>query len=92
MEAAAKYIPTKPRAKCRVSWESLEVRKKWDNMKILLDKKNSTCANAWKLQESQSKLTKKEQKEYIQSQVNKIRNSVEDRQSQIVWQTSWEQN
>ena len=29
----------------------------------------------------------KEQIEYIQSQINKIRNSVEDRQSRIVWQT-----
>ena len=29
----------------------------------------------------------KEQTEYIQNQINKIRGSVEDRQSRIVWQT-----
>ena len=29
----------------------------------------------------------KEQKEYIQSQIDKIRDSVEDRQSRIAWQT-----
>ena len=28
MEAAAECIPTKPRTKCRVSWESQVVRKK----------------------------------------------------------------
>ena len=28
MEAAAGYIPTKPKAECRVPWESLVVRKK----------------------------------------------------------------
>ena len=34
MEAAADCIPTKPRSKCRVLWESWVVRKKkWDNFK-----------------------------------------------------------
>ena len=44
--AAAKCIPAKPRAKCRVLWESLFVGKKWDNMKkaSLLNKRNSTDA------------------------------------------------
>ena len=33
------------------------------------------------------KTCQKEQIEYIQGQINKIRNSVEDRQSRIAWQT-----
>ena len=32
-EAVAEWIPTKPKAKCRVSWESIAVREKQDNMK-----------------------------------------------------------
>ena len=31
--AVAECIWTKPRAKCRVTWESLVVRKKWDSLK-----------------------------------------------------------
>ena len=31
IEAAAECMPTKPRAKYRVPWESLEARKKLDN-------------------------------------------------------------
>ena len=34
MEVAAECILTKPRAKCKVPWESIIVRKKQDNMKI----------------------------------------------------------
>ena len=33
IEAAAECLPTKLRAKCRVPWESLVVRKKQDNIK-----------------------------------------------------------
>ena len=33
MEAAAECIPAKPRAKCRVLWEAIAIRKKQDNMK-----------------------------------------------------------
>ena len=36
LDTAAECIPTKPRAKCRVSWESLIVRKN----KITLKKKS----------------------------------------------------
>ena len=33
LEAAFESILIKPRAKCWVSWYSIEVREKWDNMK-----------------------------------------------------------
>ena len=53
----------------------------------LCNKSNPTNANVQKLKKPQRELTNTEQKEYIQGQINKIRNSVEDRQSRIVWQT-----
>ena len=52
--------------------------------------RNLINANAQKLIKAQSELInafQKEQIEYIQGQTNKIRNSVEDRQSWIAWQT-----
>ena len=52
--------------------------------------KNPTNTNAWKLEKAQYQLAGiylKEQTEYIQNQIDKIRDSVEDRQSRIVWQT-----
>ena len=53
-----------------------------------LSKKTNT--NALKLKTAQYQLAgiyKKEQTEYIQNQIDKIRDSVEDRQSRIAWQT-----
>ena len=52
--------------------------------------KNPTNTNARKLEKAQHQLTgiyQKEQAEYIQNQIDKIRDSVEDRQSRIAWQT-----
>ena len=59
MEAAAECIPTKPRPKCRVPWETLTVRKKRDNMQTasLCNKRNQTNANAQKLKNAQRDLT-----------------------------------
>ena len=71
LEAAAKYIPTKLQT-------SLQK----------LSKKPNT--NALKLKTAQYQLAGvyiKEQTEYIQNQIDKIRDSVEDRQSRIAWQT-----
>ncbi len=51
---------------------------------FLCNKKDPTDANAQKLKKTQRELInayQKEQIEYIQGQINKIRNSVEDRQS-----------
>ena len=53
-------------------------------------RKNPTNTNARKLEKAQHQLTGiylKEQAEYIQNQIDKIRDSVEDRQSRIAWQT-----
>ena len=53
-------------------------------------RKNPTNTNAIKLKKAQDQLTGiylKEQTEYVQNQTDKIRDSVEDRQSRIAWQT-----
>ena len=57
---------------------------------IVYNRRNPIYDNAEKLKKTQSKLTSvylKEQTEYIQDRINKIRDSVEDRQSRIAWQT-----
>ena len=92
LEAAAKCIPTKPRTKYRVPWETLAVREKRAYVKTAskIYRKNPTNTNAIKLKKAQYQLTGiylKEQTEYIQNQINKTRDSVEDRQSRIAWQT-----
>ena len=53
-------------------------------------RKNPTNPNALKLKTAQYQLAGiyiKDQTEYIQNQIDKIRDSVEDRQSRIAWQT-----
>ena len=51
LEAAAECIPTKQRAKPRVLWETLAVKKKHANMKTAskYNRKNPTNINAQKL-------------------------------------------
>ena len=92
LEAAAKCIPTKQRAKPRVPWETLAVRKKRAKVKTAskCNRRNPTNIIAQKPRKAQNELTNiylKEQTEYIQNQINKIRDSVEARQSKITWQT-----
>ena len=92
LEAGANCIPTKPRTKYRVSWETLAVREKCADMKTVSKcyRKNPTNTNALKLKMAQNELATiypKQQTEYIQNQIDKIRDSVEDRQSRITWQT-----
>ena len=58
-------------------------------------RKNPTNTNARKLEKAQYQVAGiyiKEQTEYIQNQIDKIRNSVEYRQSRITWQTINEVN
>ena len=53
-------------------------------------RKNPTNTNARKLEKAQYQLAGiylKEQAEYIQNQIDKVRDSVEDRQYRIAWQT-----
>ena len=86
LEAASKCIPTKPRTKYRVPWETSAVVKTASKSY----QKNPTNTNARKLEKAQHQLTGiylKEQAEYIQNQIDNIRDSVEDRQSRIAWQT-----
>ena len=81
LEVASKSIPTKPRTKYRVPWETSEVREKRALLKTASKsyRKNPTNTNARKLEKAQA--------EYIQNQIDKIRDLVEDRQSRIAWQT-----
>ena len=58
-------------------------------------RKNSTNTNTRKIKTAQYQLAGiyiKEQTEYIQNQIDKIRDPVEDRQSRIAWQTINEVN
>ena len=85
-------IPTKPRTKYRVPWETLAVKEKLALVKTASKsyRKNTTNTKARKLEKAQYQLAGiylKEQTEYIQNQIHKIRDSVKDRQSRIAWQT-----
>ena len=91
-EAETKCIPTKPRTKYRVPCETVAVGEKRAHVKTASKsyRKNPTHTNARKLKKAQYQLAGiylKEQTEYIQNQTEKIRESVEDRQSRIAWQT-----
>ena len=92
LEAAAECIPTNQRTKPRVPWEKLAVMKKRSDVKTAskCDRKNPTNTHALKLKKAQNELSNiylKEQTEYIQNQIDKIRDPDEDRQSRIAWQT-----
>ena len=91
LEVAAEWIPTKQRAKPRVPWGTLAVWKKHVDVKTTskCNRKNPTNTNGLKLKKKQNELANihlKEQTEYIQNQIDKISDSVEDRQSRIAWQ------
>ena len=91
IEAASKCIPTKPRTKYRVPWETVAVREKRTLVKTASKsyRKNPTNTNARKLEKGQYQLAViylKEQTEYIKNQIDKIRDSVEYRQSRMAWQ------
>ena len=92
LEAAAKFIPTKQRADYRVPWETFAVREKRGDVKATskCNRMNRTNTNVLKLKKGQNELANiylKEQTEYIQNQIDKIRDLVEDKQSRIAWQT-----
>ena len=91
LEVAAKCIPTKLKTKYRIPWEMLAVGEKHAHRKTASKsyQKNPTNTNALKLKKAQNQLAGiylKEQTEYIQNQIDKIRDSVDDRQSRIAWQ------
>ena len=74
------FLSTKLRAKCRVPWKSLAVWEKQDNTKkaSLLDKRSLINAKTLRSPEK-TNIGHKEQLADIQSQINKIRNLLEDR-------------
>ena len=87
-EAAAECIPNKQRAKPRVPWETLTVRKKRADVKTAskCNRRNPTNINSLKLKKAQNELANtylKEPTECIQNQINNIRDPVEDKQSRI---------
>ena len=97
LEAAVKCIPTKPRTKYTIPWETLAVREKRAHVKTATKsyRKNQKNTNALKLKKAQYQLAGiylKEQTESIQNQIDKIRDSVADRQSRIAGQTINEVN
>ena len=68
------------------------VREKRAHMKTASKRnlKNPTYINALKLTKAQNKIANiflKEKTEYIQNQIDKIRDSVEDRWFKMAWQT-----
>ena len=82
----------KPRTKYRVPCETSAVREKRALVKTASKsyRKDPTSTNARKLEKALYQLAGiylKEQAEYIQNQIDMIRDSVEDRQSRIAWQT-----
>ena len=90
MEVVAECLPTKLKAKHRVLLETLAVKKKFDDVKTasLCNKRILINPNNQKFKKAQSELNNtylKEQTEYIQDEINKSRDSVEDRQSMIAW-------
>ena len=86
LETAAECIPSKQRIKPRAPWGTLAVREKRADVKTVskCNRKNPNNTNALTLKKAPNELAKmylKEQTKYIQNQIDKIRDSVEDTQS-----------
>ena len=91
LEVAAECIATKQRAKPRVSGETLVVRKKACRHKNHFPTQYEG-PNQYQCPKTLegikwTNIYLKEQTEYIQNQISKIRDTVEDRRSRIEWQT-----
>ena len=92
LEATAKCTPTKLWNKSRVTWETLAVREKRADVKNAskCNRKNPTSTNVLKVKKAQNELASiylKEETEFHKNQIDKIRDSLEDRQSRWAWQT-----
>ena len=78
LEVATEFITTKQRTKSRIQWETLAVREIRSDVRNAskYNRKNPTNTNALKLKKAQNELAiiyLKEQTEYIQNQIDKIR-------------------
>ena len=80
METAAECIPTKPREKHTVLWETMIIKKKIDNVRTasICNKRKSINTITQNIKKAQREIIRaylKEQTEYIRNYINKIRNS-----------------
>ena len=85
-------IPLKEKVKRKVPWENETVTEKRKQLKKLAQMKNrnATRANVRKHKQAQKDLKAtyfKEQQKYIQSQIDRIENASENKQSSLAWQT-----
>ena len=87
LEAAAKCIPTKLTTKSRVPLETLAVREKRADVKTASKGNRKNPTKTKKVQNELASIYLKELTEYIQNRIDKIRDSVEDKQSRIARQT-----
>ena len=86
------HTNTKQRIKSRIPWKTSAVRQKSADVKTAskCNRKNLTNTDVLKLKKAQNELANiylKEQTNYIQNQIDKVRDSVEDRQARIAWLT-----
>ena len=91
-EAAAKCIPVKPKIKSRVPWESKQVIEKRVCLKKASNLKRTkpTKSNMAKFKKAQKDLVEtyvSEQRLYVLSQIDKLKNAAENRQSSVAWKT-----
>ena len=91
-EAATECIPVKPKIKRKVPWESKQVIEKRELLKQAsnMKKSNPTKSNFSKYKKAQKDLVASyelKQRNYVLSQIDKIKNAAENRQSSVAWKT-----
>ena len=85
-------IPQKEKVKQKVPWENeiiIENRKQLKKLSQMKNR-NATRANARKHKQAQKDLEAtyfNEQQKYIQTQIDRIENASENKQSSLAWQT-----
>ena len=91
-ETAELLVPRKEKVKLRIPWENEAIVEKRKKLKKLaqMNNRNSTRTNAKNYKQAQKDLEATylcEQQKYIQSQIDKIENASENKQSSSAWQT-----
>ena len=89
-EAAKKCIPLRPKIKRKAPWESDAVIAKRENLKRIAKQSNRypTRQNVNKKKQALNELNavyQTEQQNYIQDQIDKIKNAAENNQSSLAW-------
>ena len=85
-------IPLKEKVERKVPWENETITEKRKQLKKLTQMKNrnATRANVKKHKQAQKDLKTtylNEKQKYIQSQIDRIENASENKQSSLAWQT-----